>query len=163
MRHARGFTLVEVMVVVIIIGIVFAGGVALLDRGLRGQLDQEVERFNLLYQLTHDEAMMNSAHRGIGLYLDGYAFYRLDTQGQWSPLADKPLQPRSYPAGIRGWLYLDGLQVSLPAQPPAKPQLWLLASGETRPFELVLQAPDGERRTLARDAFARRLDDDAHP
>lgn len=163
MRHARGFTLVEVMVVVIIIGIVFAGGVALLDRGLRGQLDQEVERFNLLYTLARDEAMMNSAHRGIGLYPDGYAFYRLDQQGQWSLLADKPLQPRSFPAGIHGRLYLDGLQANLPTQPPAKPQLWLLASGETRPFELVLQSPDGERRTLARDAFARRLDDDARP
>lgn len=159
-RRAQGFTLVEVMVVMLIVGIIFVGGVVMLERGLRGQLEDEVNRFNALFELVRNEAMVNSSHRGLGFQRDGYGFYRLSPQGQWLLIEESPLLLKKLGQGLEQRLYIDGLQVSLPLSLPAKPQVWMLASGETRPFELALTEAGGEGLNIRLDAFGRRIDDE---
>lgn len=155
-KRNRGFTLIEVMVVMLIVGIVFVGGVVLLDRGMRGQIEQEVGRFNALFELARNEAMLNASHRGLGFQRDGYGFYRLGPQGQWALMTEKPYRLQTLADGIEPRLYIDGLQVTLPLKLPDRPQVWLLASGETRPFELAFREYGGEGRRIILDAFGRR-------
>jgi len=149
----RGLTLIELLVVMVIIGVVFTGGVVLLDRGLRGQLQLESERLSAMLGLAREEAMLKASHYGIGFWRQGYGFYHVDSSGSWQRLHASALRDRTLAAPLRLRVWLDGQPLDLPDGPPKAPQVWLLASGETLPFALELDESDGKGRRLRMDSF----------
>jgi len=82
-RRAAGFTLVELMVVLVILGLASAAVVlAIPDRG--GSLQAEAERFAARAKAARDSAIVES--RPVALLIDGggYAVARR-TGGEWVP------------------------------------------------------------------------------
>jgi general secretion pathway protein H len=154
-KAQRGFTLLELLVVVAIIGLLV--GAATLSLGALGndrEMEQETQRLGSMMALLNEEALMQTRDYGIRFTETGYGFLVFDyTQAKWvEPLTDEllerhPLRPR---LGLR--LFLDGREVrlernfeSLEVDEP-QPQIMVLSSGEVTPFTIELTREGNEGR-----------------
>jgi general secretion pathway protein H len=144
----QGFTLLEILVVMLLLSILVAGAVLSIgDGGRADRLEQEARRLQQLINLARDESILQSWESGIMLHQQGYQFARHQLDG-WQLIDDSMLRPRQLPEDMVLELYMDELLIPLPlselhfheqAQPP---QLLLFSSGERSPFELVLAYRD---------------------
>lgn len=144
----RGFTLLELLVVLVLIGIILSFAVLSIgDGGRQDRLKREAQRIQAVLSLAGEEAVLRSLELGVMVQRQGYAFAFFDGDA-WQPLADDEMF-RDYPLPeeMELSLFMDGLQVILDAQATDKadepsPQLLLFSSGERTPFELTLAYRD---------------------
>ncbi|MDM8350132.1 type II secretion system minor pseudopilin GspH [Pseudomonas sp. sp1636] len=157
----RGFTLVELLVVIVIIGSLI--GLAVLSTGIAGparELRNEAERLAGLIGVLAEEAVLDNREYGLLLNAEGYRVLRYDPlSAHWQALADKPHRLPAW-AELRVELEGEALQLPQPAAEPRSaanpvPQLLLLSSGELSPFRLYLseRRKDGLRLLLSSDGF----------
>lgn len=144
-----GFTLLELLVVLVLIGIIISFAVLSIgDGGRQERLKQEAQRLSSLFTLAGEEAVLRSLELGVVVQGQGYAFVAYDGEG-WQPIAgDGMFREYSLPDTLELSLYLDGLQVDLGPQAAEgegglTPQLLFFSSGERTPFELSLAYRDG--------------------
>ena len=143
--HAQdGFTLLEVLVVVVITAVLVAALTLSVGATSERQLANASERFQALLGHACSQAELSGREIGAVIGADGYTFLRLDGDG-WRALADDgELRARRWPTGMRVELSHEGRPVALatalataPAQQQS-PQLVCFSSGEATPFTLVL-------------------------
>ena len=138
---SRGFTLVEILVVMVIIGVVAAG--AMLSLGVLGRGDSELQRerdrLEALIGVARDEAALQGREYGLRIFIGGYEFVAYDTRrALWMPLTDDgTLRRREFPEGLEMALRVDGRPVVLPKSDAKDhtPQVMLFSSGELNSFE----------------------------
>ena len=156
----RGFTLLELMVVLVIIGVI------LTFVGLSGggdsraqQLQREMQRLVALIGLASDEAVLRSEQLAIRIGESDYEFMLLE-ENQWNPISDIPsLRPRVLPKGIELRLELqENPPPGLKAEEAEAPQVFLLSSGEMTPFILTFSAAETERRFQLKASLLGRLE-----
>ncbi len=137
MRTARGFTLIEVMVVLVIIGLVATGiGVSL--SALQGrEADRAVERLRLVLEASAERAAVRGQPIAVEFFAAGSRFSAFATDGSWRALVDPPLfNERLLPDDVvRGRLIVEGRDLS------SEPRL-VFASAAPE-FSLVLTTPAG--------------------
>ena len=86
-----GFTLLEVLVVVFIIGIMVTMGVmSVRGVSVEEQMAEEVKRMDALLQLAQEEAILRSQEIGVHLDTDNYSFLLLDGR-EWRAIEDDKL------------------------------------------------------------------------
>jgi general secretion pathway protein H len=125
-RHA-GFTLLEILVVVMIIGILSAG--MLLSMNFAGRdtaLETESKRLVSLMNYARDQAELQTRDFGIVFGQYGYEFVVYDVRtGAWRTVdEDDALRERTLPGGLDFQLVVDARPIVLDEavkQPPAAP------------------------------------------
>lgn len=147
-----GFTLLEIMVVVLIIGVMAAFAVGSIGgRTLDDGLETEARRLRELLVLAADEAVLHGTEVGFVHTADGYRFLSPDSAAtpageapRWIPVADDPtLRPRRLPEPFYLELEVEGRAVApVPddGTEPAAPQVLLSSSGEVTPFLMRVRA-----------------------
>lgn len=166
---AAGFTLVELMVVVVIIGVVIAGMVLSIGGpGRDTQLEQERDRLAALIDYVRERAAMQTIEYGLRCETGGYRFVLYDARAAaWreDPL-DESLRARTLPAGLEIALSVEDRAIVLPKRtdPKAKapvdltPQVMLYSSGELTSFKLRLARTGTERSALLTGTAAGKLE-----
>lgn len=162
---ARGFTLIEVLVVVVIVGIISA--VVLLSFGVLGDdrsLQQQARRLTSLIELVSDEGLMQGRDFGLEFTRTGYRFLEFDplTNRWYEVTGDDLLRPRTLEESLELSLSLEDREVALgdtfaeveeeneddagedelEAQAgDYAPHVLILSSGDVTPFDLRIVRP----------------------
>jgi len=155
--RSKGFTLVEILVVVVIMAIVIS--IAVLSVGTAGrdtQLDEESRRIEGLMGLLHERALLEGRDFGMRIEPAAYEFVVYDPRRDlWTSLDQQSeFRRRELPQGLSFQLELDSQivvikpidrELSTDAAPP-RPQLAIAASGEGTPFRLTLLRDGSQAR-----------------
>lgn len=171
-RRARGFTLIEILVVMMIVAIV--ASVAVLSLGVVGddrELRDEARRLASLVEVALDESMLQGREYGIEFTIDAYRFVEFDTlSNRWGEVfGDETLRMRRLPEGAEFDLFIDDQRVELEFEPsrlqtdeddePADgaddytPHLLIFSSGDLTPFELHLYRDFDDQRVVIQGDF----------
>lgn len=151
MQRQKGFTLLELIVVTLIIGLMI--GVVNLSSGLNRQVDveEEIERLAALIDLAAQESVFKSAEIAVEFEESSYRFLTL-VENEWLPIeADRILRERQLPAGLEIELFIEGeekevfrIEADDSDKKKIPPRIFLLSSGELTPFEVSLKSSDGD-------------------
>jgi general secretion pathway protein H len=139
----RGFTLIEVMVVIVIIGVLINFVTLSIGRNSpQDQLKTEAQRLSSLIGLASEEALLRSALIGVDISEEEYSFLRLE-EGVWHPMDDNLFRPRQLPEGME-FSIASTQQEGEDDEEKNIPEIILLNSGEMTPFELKLSSDSTE-------------------
>lgn len=164
-RRSAGFTLLELMVVLVLIGIIFSFAVLSLGGDDYAELmEQETHRMITLLGLASDEAVLRGDELAVLFAEDGYSFLILDEDQQWRATSDDGLL-KSYalPEGIDLRLEVEGEPPILTAtsiddielqetdpdedqEEELQPQVFILSSGEMTPFTVTFMSRQSRMR-----------------
>ncbi len=169
MRKQSGFTLIEILVVVIIVATI--SGIALMSIGLVGddrELSTERKRLAALIEMVQDEATMQGREFGLELMNSTYRFVEFDPfTAQWSEvLGDDLLRLRELPEGMEFELYIEDKRVVLENDPQEfedpdekttslgnetyAPHIFVFSSGESTAYEILLKRPVNDQQLAMR-------------
>ncbi len=155
----RGFTLLEILIVIVIIGITAALASANLFPSEDEKLQLESERLLSLLQRARDEAVFGGRVIGVAVAADRIEFLERDvadiTRWQASKLDD--LHARALPETLRAQLRIGAQTGAQTAQQDRaasaeNSQIVFLPVGVAAPFDLTLRSATGSRH-IAGDAI----------
>jgi general secretion pathway protein H len=149
-RIARGFTLLELMIVVFVIGLVTAGVVISFSGERRDeQLEREAERLDALFDYVREQAELQTRDYGFRISNRGYSFVVFDVlANQWRPAEeDDALRERPFPDGIETEVVVEGRRVVLETKKKDiedyMPHVMIFSNGDMSSFEVILQRDQG--------------------
>lgn len=166
-RPDRGFTLLEVLMVVLLVGIISSVVVMSVNTsGPERALPEESQRLAALLEQAANEAVMQNQEYGLRVTGQGYVFLCLDEAKQrWTGCADDIFRERELPDGLELRILRPGSIKELPAMAAARereagtaarqrqeeeggegmrltPDLFLLSSGESSAASLEIRVTD---------------------
>ncbi len=130
---ARGYTLIEILVVVLLIGIVLGVVGLQVSGGEQRAVREESERLALLMQHAQEEAILRARPIVFESGADGYRFSLPAADGKLALMeSDLVLHPRTLPAALRiVSIEIDGARAGETAQ------ILISPTGEIVPFSIV--------------------------
>lgn len=138
-----GFTLLEVLVTLVLIGIVTTFAVMQIPgEPAVTRVATAARRLQQFVTRQRDEATLSGSSRGIRCDLSGCRALRLE-HSEWHSISGSHARYR-VPAGIHIALQTDGQPVALKSS--GAPQIVLAASGETSAFQLSVRATAADYR-----------------
>lgn len=147
-RPQAGFTLLEVLVVVLIIGIVLSVAVISLPADHEKALQTEAERIDALIGLAQQEAIIRDRELALEIKEDGYRFLIQDGE-TWTPLSESSFRERTVEEPIRLDLIMDGVPLlqrddnaTTTGEDDTNPRIYILSSGELSEFTISVKNPD---------------------
>jgi general secretion pathway protein H len=143
--RASGFSLIELLVVVVVIGVIALAATLSIGGSTQNRLQREAERFEALTTQACEQAELGGREIGVIVDTSGYAF-RVLAGAQWQNFPDdSPLRARRWLDGMTVALAREGRPVDLRAARVAAPQIVCFSSGELTPFALTVGLGDATR------------------
>lgn len=146
MRGQTGFTLIEILVVMLIIGVVSGMAVLSLRMSSEGGARGAAGGFRAALNTVALDGLTRSRQYGLRIWEGGYAFVRLNDKGKWVSAELSPTLntsaggTHSLADGLRARLRIAGEAVRLRLhQDDSPPQVLVLSNGEMTPFEIVFE------------------------
>jgi len=172
-RTAKGFTLLEILTVIVIVGVIIS--VATVSVGVLGrdsEMRDQAERVWAVLTQAKEECELQGFDVGMRVGLQSYDFLRFDSQLQaWLPIQNDDLfAARELPEGLRFRLWIEGREVILSERPTEAldaneeeqgdsehstesdeddeppPQIMVLSSGDVNSFEMQLEREGADAR-----------------
>ena len=148
---SAGFTLIEIMVVVVIIGVVAA--LIVLSFTLTGrdrELEKESDRLFALFTYAREQAELQTREYGVLFQDDGYEFLSYDVRRAiWRGVPDdEALVARRLPDGLGVKLTVEARPVVLTRPKDARdktPQVMIFSNGDLTSFAATLEREGGLR------------------
>ncbi len=146
-----GFTLIEILAVLMIVGVILS--VAVIRIGGDGQeriLRDEAERLSAVSRLVAEKAILDAREFGVRISPAGYQVLSFSGEAWRVPPADRVFRERVWPDWFHIQFMLEGERVVLTTtedEAEAPPQILFLSSGEITPFRVALSNDDGSTRT----------------
>ena len=144
--RSAGFTLIELMIVVFIIGLITAAAVITFGGEQRDtELDREAERLDALFDYVREQAELQTRDYGFRVNNVGYSFVVFDVlQNQWRTAdEDDSLRQREFPEGLEPQVVVEGRRIVLDQKKrdleEFKPQIMIFANGDLTSFEVSLR------------------------
>ncbi|WP_303289666.1 type II secretion system minor pseudopilin GspH [Marinobacter sp. SS5-14b] len=134
-----GFTLIEILVVLIIVGLLASLAVFnMAGSSQQRELESNVRELYLLMQTASEQAVLNNLELGLLLEDDGYRFVAFqDESGEWKPSGERMFSKRTLPEWLTLTEYVESDAPRLAtAEDKLRPNVVFFSSGETTPFEI---------------------------
>lgn len=152
---AKGFTLLEVLVVIVIISILITLTTLAIGDRSTVEADEEINKIMTLVRLAKEEAVFQSRDFAISFWQKGYAFHELTPAG-WQLMQDDGIfRERELPEDMKFTLELEGIEAVLSPVPKQEPQIFILSSMEVSMFKLELLLNNEYRRAFEVDALGK--------
>ncbi|MCK4744298.1 MAG: type II secretion system minor pseudopilin GspH [Sulfuriflexus sp.] len=139
-RRTQGFTLLELLIVLVILGITISFTV--LSFGLKNpqdELKEHGQRIAALMQLASEESILLGAELAMQFNNDSYLFLNLK-EDAWLEIANDPIfRQREFPEHIQIDVSVEGIAGS---DSNIKQRVYFYSSGEASPFILTLSSRD---------------------
>lgn len=124
-QHIKGFTLIEILVVIVIIGISVGMVVVNISTGgVDKQAEEEAIRLQQLLRVAHQQSVIRAEEYGVRFYKTGYRFMKYDEQSKlWADIPnDRLLRSRIIPEPLELDLYIEQLSVDIPESTDDDPE-----------------------------------------
>ena len=142
----RGFTLIEMLVVVLVISIIIT--FASLSVGQHGDrtVEEEAKRIYYLLGLASEEAVLQGSSMAMLIRKSGYEFAKIEGD-KLVPIKDSVFRKRDFPDELRLELEYQGEPASF-EDDKNPPRVYVFSSGEMTEFTLKLKFFDTEPYTV---------------
>ena len=136
-RIAKGYSLIELLVVIIIAGLLTTLAVLRFSGNTEAErAEDSLDRLAASVELLCDQALLTGQIRGLRLSTDGYDFWTL-IDNRWQPLPDdQPPRARTWPQDLAVEIEIEQRRLSTAAS--SQPQLWCSALEPMAAFEVRL-------------------------
>lgn len=154
-----GFTMIEILVVLVVVGLLAAMAVVNLGGGTQQrELASKVRELYVLMQTASEQAVLNNQELGLVINEDGYRFLVFDElESEWGGQAERLFRPRSFAPGTLVTPYIEDDMPRLTSDDDdaLRPDIVFFSSGETTEFELELLTAGSRDRVyrIASDGY----------
>lgn len=147
-KYSAGFTLLELLVVLFIIGISVTFAVlSFSGSGIDSRLKNEAHRLQQVMRLASEEALLQGVE--IGMRSDGeeYSFLLIGEEGWVEYEGDTPFKTHKLETGVELEVTVEDFALPPPEDEDALiPQIVFLSSGEITPFDIDLSGEAAAKR-----------------
>ncbi|ROM63770.1 type II secretion system protein GspH [Pseudomonas brassicacearum] len=153
-RHCRGFTLLELMVVIVLIGVLLGMVSLAIGPSPAREARQQAQDFIRVVQQLRERAVLDGQEYGVRIQPRGYQALRLEARG-WSAVSALHRLPEKLTLGLEQ----DGHLLTLD-EAQGSPQLLMLSSDEISPFRLFIKVAGQTVSQVLSDGIAQPLIDE---
>lgn len=161
-NQASGFTLVEILVVLIIVSVMSGIVVTSLPSSFQNSdFDEESLRLKTVIELIREESLTRASEYGLNTDKDNYSFFVYnEIEQNWTQLNTKPYAEHKLGYGILLKTTIEDNELILTDEEDEEssvsnaPRILLLSSGEMTPFEITIALGRDKTRTLVSDGYS---------
>jgi general secretion pathway protein H len=145
LKPKAGYTLLEILVVLVIISIVAGMAVLTVGHNHNKQLQAFTQELAQTLTLAEEQALLQPTTLGLELTPRSFRFYEyreVKTGKTWEPVADRELGLHSIPKDIQVSLQIAGKTLPLEALEGKAPSLLVSTNGTLTPFTILIGQKD---------------------